>query len=311
MALGLAALAPASVLAAFPGNTAGDSSGGSVSAAGDVNGDGVADVIIGAPGADPNGRASGASYVVFGQGAGTTPPVAAADAYRHFGSDTPLVVPAPGVLGNDDEFLTAVQVSGPSNGTLTLNSDGSFNYQPNEDFVGADSFTYKANDGTEDSNEATVTITVGAGCNGLQATIVGTSASETLRGTAGDDVIAGLGGNDELRGSDGNDTLCGGSGDDKLCGGAGNDRLDGGSWSDVLFGGLGNDRLLGRAGADRLRGGAGNDRLFGGSGSDVLFGQAGADTLAGGAGSPDSCQGGDGPDSLAPGHGCEQVIGIP
>ncbi|MGH8511474.1 MAG: hypothetical protein ACREU8_08860, partial [Gammaproteobacteria bacterium] len=43
-----------------------DYSGGSVSAAGDVNGDGVDDVIIGARGADPNGYNSGASYVVFG-----------------------------------------------------------------------------------------------------------------------------------------------------------------------------------------------------------------------------------------------------
>ncbi len=45
----------------------GDFSGRSVSAAGDVNGDGIADVIIGASGADPNGSSSGASYVVFGR----------------------------------------------------------------------------------------------------------------------------------------------------------------------------------------------------------------------------------------------------
>ena len=45
----------------------GDGSGRSVSAAGDINGDGVADLIIGADGADPNGNYSGASYVVFGE----------------------------------------------------------------------------------------------------------------------------------------------------------------------------------------------------------------------------------------------------
>jgi len=47
-----------------------DRSGGSVSAAGDVNGDGIDDVIIGAPDADPNGSNSGSSYVVFGSSAG-------------------------------------------------------------------------------------------------------------------------------------------------------------------------------------------------------------------------------------------------
>ena len=43
-----------------------DQSGRSVSAAGDVNGDGVGDVIVGAYGASPNGNLSGSSYVVFG-----------------------------------------------------------------------------------------------------------------------------------------------------------------------------------------------------------------------------------------------------
>ena len=43
-----------------------DVSGGSVSAAGDVNGDGYDDLIIGARGADPNGTGSGETYVVYG-----------------------------------------------------------------------------------------------------------------------------------------------------------------------------------------------------------------------------------------------------
>ena len=53
--------------------------------------------------------------------------------------------------------LTAVLVSGPAHGTLTLNADGSFTYTPAANFNGTDSFTYKANDGAADSNVATVT----------------------------------------------------------------------------------------------------------------------------------------------------------
>jgi uncharacterized repeat protein (TIGR01451 family) len=69
-----------------------------------------------------------------------------------------------GVLLNDQEtdgdLLSAALVSGPSHGFLSLNSDGSFAYTPVANFTGTDTFTYKANDGTTDSNIATVTITV-------------------------------------------------------------------------------------------------------------------------------------------------------
>src|SRR5262245_47900135 len=52
------------------GGAAFDTSGQSVASAGDVNGDGFADLIVGAEGADPHGNNSGASYVVFGQASG-------------------------------------------------------------------------------------------------------------------------------------------------------------------------------------------------------------------------------------------------
>ena len=52
------------------GESAGDASGHSVSSAGDVNGDGYDDFVIGAYGADPNGERSGSSYVVFGKESG-------------------------------------------------------------------------------------------------------------------------------------------------------------------------------------------------------------------------------------------------
>src|SRR5207249_11101435 len=78
--------------------------------------------------------------------------------------DTQLTVGAPGVLVNDSDvdgdILTAVLVSGPAHGTLTLNADGSLVYMPAPNFNGTDSFTYKASDGQAQSGVATVTITV-------------------------------------------------------------------------------------------------------------------------------------------------------
>jgi VCBS repeat-containing protein len=93
------------------------------------------------------------------------PPVATNDSYST-NEDTALTVPAAGVLSNDSDVennsLTAIVVSQPSNGTLSLNADGSFTYTPNTNYNGSDSFTYKANDGSADSDVATVSITVNA-----------------------------------------------------------------------------------------------------------------------------------------------------
>src|SRR5215467_5667995 len=52
------------------GQMASDHLGLSICSAGDVNGDGFGDLVIGAPGADPNGAESGAAYVVFGKASG-------------------------------------------------------------------------------------------------------------------------------------------------------------------------------------------------------------------------------------------------
>ncbi len=60
----------------------------------------------------------------------------------------------------DSATLTFAVAQGPSNGTLTFNSDGTWRYTPNANFHGTDSFTFTANDGTETSTPATVTLTV-------------------------------------------------------------------------------------------------------------------------------------------------------
>ena len=91
------------------------------------------------------------------------PPVANPDSYSML-LNTTFSVSAPGVLANDTDpdgnNLTAAITSGPTNGLLTLNANGSFSYTPTIGFVGSDSFTYRANDGLSNSSPAAVTISV-------------------------------------------------------------------------------------------------------------------------------------------------------
>jgi VCBS repeat-containing protein len=97
-------------------------------------------------------------------------PVANADAYSVNEGATLTKTAVDGVVANDTDVdtahgsLTTVLVAGPTHhvGTFTLNADGSFTYVHDGSETTADSFTYKANDGSADSNVATVSITVSA-----------------------------------------------------------------------------------------------------------------------------------------------------
>ncbi|MBZ0220513.1 MAG: tandem-95 repeat protein, partial [Candidatus Methylomirabilis sp.] len=88
-------------------------------------------------------------------------PEAVDDTYSTL-EDAPLQVAAPGVLGNDsgEGDLTAQLVTGPANGSLALNPDGSFIYTPGAGYSGIDSFTYKVFSDDVESNNAIVMITV-------------------------------------------------------------------------------------------------------------------------------------------------------
>jgi VCBS repeat-containing protein len=98
-------------------------------------------------------------------------PVAVDDSYATQSSQRLTVDEDDGVLANDspgdgddddddEEELEADLVSTTPNGTLQLDSDGGFVYEPNSGFSGADTFTYRATNGSEQSNVATVTISV-------------------------------------------------------------------------------------------------------------------------------------------------------
>ena len=60
----------------------------------------------------------------------------------------------------DGNALTFAKVSDPTHGSLVVNDFGNFTYTPTASYIGSDSFTFVANDGTVDSLPATVTVTV-------------------------------------------------------------------------------------------------------------------------------------------------------
>ena len=83
------------------------------------------------------------------------------------------------MLGNDTDAdsdpLTAVLVSNVTHGTLSLAANGGFTYTPTGGYNGPDSFTYKANDGTADSNTVTVSLTVTAASSNTALQLNGSS----------------------------------------------------------------------------------------------------------------------------------------
>ena len=194
--------------------------------------------------------------------------------------------------------------------TLSLNTDGSFNYvvnYPGMFFISIADQVTAADD----------IILAGAGADW----VFGEYGNDYIDGGNDDDFLVGGEASDQIFGGSGNDALSGDGtataivdhGSDYLDGGAGNDVLNGDGGSDQLYGGTGNDRLLGDyrpeyAGSDYLDGGAGDDDLSGMAQNDQLFGGAGDDRLSGGDGA-DDMHGGDGADVMVGDNGLENASG--
>ena len=266
------------------GAAADDQSGSSVASAGDVNGDGYDDLIVGARRADPNGSLSGASYVVFGKASGFAASIAlgALDGTTGFRLDG-----AAASDGSGNSVASAGDVNGDGYDDLVVGASGA---DPNGGNSGASYVVF--------------------GRSGLFTT--GDSAANTLTGGTGDDALYGVGGDDTLDGLGGHDTLNGGSGADTMTGGAGNDTYQVDNAGDIVveLGGGGTDTVkttlasltladhvdrlqfvgtgaftgTGNGLDNLLTGGSGDDTLAGGAGSDLLRGAEGVDQMTGGSG---------------------------
>ena len=115
---------------------------------------------------DSHGLWSSPAVVTIRVGAANRPPVGEGDAYQT-GEDIPLEMSAPGVLANDSDpdgdDLVAEQLTGTQHGTVQLEADGSFVFDPGLDQDFDVYFTYRVGDGRSWSAPITVEIDVVAG----------------------------------------------------------------------------------------------------------------------------------------------------
>ena len=227
---------------------------------------------------------------------------------------------------SDGDALSVSSFTQPSHGTVIQNADDTLKYTPDKNYNGPDSFTYKANDGTADSNTATVKIDVNEVNDAPRIKAVAGSASQSacLSNTTGritlklSDVDSNLSdlkpsvasssdtklvpkSNVAFGGSAGTrtatiTTVPGRTGTSTVTITVSDSQASSSVPVMVRAGGKGRDTLGGTSGADILLGQNGDDTLRGAGASDVLCGANGNDRLTGGSGS-DSFDGGSGTDT--------------
>ncbi|MGV8711864.1 MAG: beta strand repeat-containing protein [Nitrosomonas sp.] len=254
-----------------------DNLGKSVSTAGDINGDGFDDLIVGSPGADLNGKESGSSYVVFGQASGFAAEIDltslnGSNGFRLDGTDffhaSSSVSTAGDVNGDgfDDLIIGAPFIGYDSQGIFGAS------YVMFGKVSGFDAVINLASmddsDGFRLEGEPSGTVSTAGDINddGFDDLIVGASGADPNGDESGSSFV--IFGRSEFT----TKTVYTGTVDD--------DILTGTTTAERFEAGDGNDRMIGRGGADTFQGDAGDDSIFvrdldfqsvdGGTGTDTL-----------------------------------------
>lgn len=268
-----------------------DEIGAAVTAVGDLNGDGRADLLVGAPRSD-------SAYVVFGKASTAEVKLAQIDTTgagwriraEAAGDLEGLSVTGGADLNRDgigDLVIGAPRADGDNGAVYVVWGGGSGTVDLSMVALGAGGAKVvgAANSRTgwsvaispDLNGDGTADLLIGAP-GGSQAVyglftpaswqpdrnVYGTAAGDLIGAGYGSpvpvgegaDIVLGLSGNDTIDGGGGNDTLEGNDGNDVLTGGAGNDSLDGGTGADTMTGGTGDDTYLVDSTGDRIIEGA-------------------------------------------------------